>query len=299
MSKLQVADLEAGVPAGAAAKAVAADQAAPAAADAEPMKKVAEEEDPRLRWAFVRKVYAILSLQFALTAAVSVAACLVHAVPRFFTSGPPAAVWPVFIVILISPLVVMFPMMKYREKHPRNLVLLGLFTLCCSLSIAVTTSTSVGRVVLQSAILTAAAVLGLTLFTFWAVKKGYDFTFMFPFLFTCLHVLLVYLIIQVRLPGNRPIFLSLSTDQSFFRVTCLTYSVTLAIHWTLQMFFPLGRVGITIYGFLATIVFSGFIIFDTQMLLKRHTYNEYVVAAISLYLDVINLFMAQMSLSIQ
>ncbi|CAO2142139.1 unnamed protein product [Urochloa humidicola] len=225
----------------------------------EPMKKVAEEEDPRLRWAFVRKVYAILSLQFALTAAVSVAACLVHAVPRFFYSGPPAAVWPVFIVILISPLVVMFPMMKYREKHPRNLVLLGIFTLCCSLSIAVTTSTSVGRAVLQSAILTAAAVLGLTLFTFWAVKKGYDFTFMFPFLFTCLNVLLVYLIIQ--------------------------------------MFFPLGRVGITIYGFLATIVFSGFIIFDTHMLLKRHTYNEYVVAAISLYLDVINLFMAQMSLS--
>jgi len=45
----------------------------------------------------------------------------------------------------------------------------------------------------------------------------------------------------------------------------------------------------TIYGFLATLVFSGFIIFDTHMLLKRHTYNEYVVAAISLYLDVINL----------
>jgi len=60
-----------------------------------------------------------------------------------------------------------------------------------------------------------------------------------------------------------------------------------------------GRVGITIYGFLATLVFSGFIIFDTHMLLKRHTYNEYVVAAISLYLDVINLFMAQMSLSFQ
>ena len=67
----------------------------------------------------------------------------------------------------------------------------------------------------------------------------------------------------------------------------------------MQIFFPLGRVAMTIYGFLATLVFSGFIIFDTHMLLKRHTYNEYVVAAISLYLDVINLFMAQMSLSFQ
>ncbi|PUZ45323.1 hypothetical protein GQ55_8G213600 [Panicum hallii var. hallii] len=258
MPKPQDADVEAAGPAG-----DAAGKAAPAAAEeaAKPARKVAEEADPRLRWAFVRKVYAILSLQFALTAAVSVAACLVRAVPRFFATGSPAAVWPVFIGILVSPLIVMFPMLKYREKHPTNLVLLGVFTLCCSLSIAMTTSTSLGRVVLQSAILTAVAVLGLTLFTFWAVKKGYDFTFMFPFLFTCVNVLLVYLVIQI--------------------------------------FFPLGRFGITIYGFLATLVFSGFIVYDTHMLLKRHTYNEYVVAAISLYLDVINLFMAQMSLSFQ
>jgi protein lifeguard len=55
----------------------------------------------------------------------------------------------------------------------------------------------------------------------------------------------------------------------------------------------------TIYGFVATLVFSGFIVFDTHMLLKRHTYNEYIVAAISLYLDVINLFMAQLLVPIQ
>jgi protein lifeguard len=67
----------------------------------------------------------------------------------------------------------------------------------------------------------------------------------------------------------------------------------------MQVFFPLGRVGMTIYGFVATLVFSGFIVYDTHMLLKRHTYNEYIVAAISLYLDVINLFMAQLSFPIQ
>jgi len=39
----------------------------------------------------------------------------------------------------------MFPMLKYREKHPRNLVLLALFTLCCSLSIAVSASTTFGK----------------------------------------------------------------------------------------------------------------------------------------------------------
>ena len=106
MPKLQDGDVEAAVPAPAT---VAAGKAGPDQAAAEAAKpagrKVAEEEDPRLRWAFVRKVYAILALQFALTAAVSVAACLVRAVPRFFATGPPAAVWPVFVVILVSPLI--------------------------------------------------------------------------------------------------------------------------------------------------------------------------------------------------
>ncbi|KAL6841645.1 hypothetical protein ACP4OV_028584 [Aristida adscensionis] len=261
MSKPHPDDLEAGSAGAAVAEKAADGPAAEKEAAAAKPRKVAEEEDPRLRWAFVRKVYAILSLQFAATAAVSAAACLVHAVPRFFEHGPRAAAWSVYIAILIAPLVAMWPMIKYRERHPVNLFLLGLFTLCCSLSIAVSASTTIGSVVLQAAILTAAAVIGLTLFTFWAVKRGYDFTFMFPFLFTSLLVMMVYLIIQI--------------------------------------FFPLGRVGVTIYGCIATVVFCGFIIFDTNMLLKRHTYNEYVIAAISLYLDVINLFMAQLSLSVQ
>ncbi|XP_062182139.1 protein LIFEGUARD 4-like [Phragmites australis] len=85
-----------------------------------------------------------------------------------------------------------------------------------------------------------------------AIKRGFEFTFMF----TSLLVLLVYIAIQV---------------------------------------------GMTIYVFVATLVFCGFIISDTSLLLKRHTYSEstYVIAAISLYLDVINLLMAQLSFNVQ
>eukprot|EP00118_Oscarella_pearsei_P004898 m.21759 g.21759 ORF g.21759 m.21759 type:complete len:244 (+) comp28215_c0_seq2:24-755(+) len=39
------------------------------------------------------------------------------------------------------------------------------------------------------------------------------------------------------------------------------------------------------------IVFSGFIIFDTHMLMNRLSPEEYIVAAINLYLDVLNLFL--------
>lgn len=37
-------------------------------------------------------------------------------------------------------------------------------------------------------------------------------------------------------------------------------------------------------------LFSGFIIFDTQMIMKTLNAEEYIVGVINLYLDIINLF---------
>jgi FtsH-binding integral membrane protein len=155
----------------------AAEKPAAAARVAAAPKKVAEEEDPRLRWAFVRKVYAILALQFAFTAGLAAVACLVHPIPRFFLAGSVAS-WSVFITIILAPFLgmplparlppslnwgfdlrrynqrdgalilfsaVMWPMLKYRQKHPVNLWMLALFTLCISISVAVTSSTVAGK----------------------------------------------------------------------------------------------------------------------------------------------------------
>jgi FtsH-binding integral membrane protein len=43
------------------------------------------------------------------------------------------------------------------------------------------------------------------------------------------------------------------------------------------IFFPLVEGARTIYGFLGTLVFSGFIVYDINQLIKEHAYNEYVV----------------------
>jgi FtsH-binding integral membrane protein len=51
-----------------------------------------------------------------------------------------------------------------------------------------------------------------------------------------------------------------------------------------------------IYGALAALIFSGYIVYDTDNIIKRFTYDEYVWAAVSLYLDVINLFLALLTL---
>ncbi|XP_066333623.1 disease resistance protein RGA5-like [Miscanthus floridulus] len=62
---------------------------------------------------------------------------------------------------------------------------------CCQNNGLLTTRPK-GTVVLQATMLIAAFVLELT---FWSVKRGYDLSFTFSFLFTCLIVLLVYIII--------------------------------------------------------------------------------------------------------
>jgi protein lifeguard len=61
-------------------------------------------EDPALRWAFIRKVYAILSVQFLFTAAVATVGLFLKPIPDFLLTRTPAA-WAVYLVVLLSPLV--------------------------------------------------------------------------------------------------------------------------------------------------------------------------------------------------
>ena len=55
-----------------------------------------------------------------------------------------------------------------------------------------------GKVILESVILTAVVVVSLTLYTFWAAKRGHDFNFLGPFLFAAVIVLMVFALIQVH-----------------------------------------------------------------------------------------------------
>jgi hypothetical protein len=57
-------------------------------------------EDPRLRWAFIRKVYSILSIQMLLTVAVAAIVVYVRPVARFFVSTPGGFGLYIFLIIL-------------------------------------------------------------------------------------------------------------------------------------------------------------------------------------------------------
>ncbi|XP_068634849.1 protein LIFEGUARD 2-like [Aristolochia californica] len=207
-------------------------------------------ESPQLRWAFIRKVYCILAMQLLLTVAIAAVVVTVRSIAVFFVSTP--AGLGLYIVLIIMPLLVLFPLYYYHKKHPINFILLAIFTISISFAIGLTCAFTSGKVILEAVILTAVVVVSLTLYTFWAARRGHDFSFLGPFLFASVIAIMVFSIIQI--------------------------------------FFPMGKLTTMIFGCLAALVFAGYIVYDTDNLIKRFSYDDYIWAAISLYLDIINLF---------
>ncbi|XP_031267528.1 protein LIFEGUARD 2 [Pistacia vera] len=213
-------------------------------------------ESPELRWSFIRKVYSIITIQLLVTIAVAGTVVTVRPISEFFVSS--GAGLAVYIVLIITPFIVLCPLYYYHQKHPVNYFLLGIFTISLAFAVGLTCAFTSGKVILESVILTAAVVVSLTLYTFWAAKRGHDFNFLGPFLFGAIIVLMLFALIQIL--------------------------------------FPLGRISVMIYGCLASIIFCGYIIYDTDNLIKRYSYDEYIWAAVSLYLDIINLFLSLLTI---
>lgn len=67
--------------------------------------------------------------------------------------------------------------------------------------------------------------------------------------------------------------------------------ILMIISGLLQILHPLGKTSHMIFGIVGCIIFCGYIVYDTDELIKRHQYDEYLLAAIQLYLDAINLFL--------
>ncbi|GLU07591.1 hypothetical protein SLE2022_245450 [Rubroshorea leprosula] len=213
-------------------------------------------ESPELRWSFIRKVYSIITLQLLVTIVVAAVVVSVHPISHFFVStGVGIAL---YIVLILVPFITLCPLYYYHQRHPVNYLLLGVFTISLAFVVGLTCAFTSGKVILESVILTAVVVVSLTLYTFWAVRRGHDFNFLGPFLFGAVIVLIVFAFIQIL--------------------------------------FPLGKLSVMIYGCLASIIFCGYIIYDTDNLIKRFMYDEYIWAAVSLYLDIINLFLSLLTI---
>ena len=58
----------------------------------------------------------------------------------------------------------------------------------------------------------------------------------------------------------------------------------------MQIFFQndIMELGLALAG---AVLFSMFIIYDTHLLMNKHSEEEYIIASINLYLDILNLFL--------
>ncbi|CAN6439638.1 unnamed protein product [Victoria cruziana] len=208
-------------------------------------------ENPEMRWAFIRKIYSILTVQLLLTVATCAVVVTVHPIVDFLTTTSlgSAVLWS----SLCLPFLFILLIWLFQQHHPLNFVLLGLFTLSISFLVGISCAYTDGWIILKAASVTAVIFVSLTLYTFWAARRGHDFQFLGPFLCCSLTALV------------------------FFGF--------------LEIFFPFGPIASTIYGVIGTIVFSGYIIYDTDDLIKRYNYDQYIWASCRLYLDIINLFL--------
>ncbi|KAI1654850.1 transmembrane BAX inhibitor motif-containing protein [Daldinia decipiens] len=142
--------------------------------------------------------------------------------------------------------------------------------------------------------------------TYWK-RKSYPTNLLFLSGFTLLEAYTISVIVSfyktqivlnaVILTGGIFVFLTLFACQTKYDFTSWMPYLFGAL-WGLllfsfmMMFLPSSSTGELIYGGLAALIFSGYILVDTQLVLRKHHVEEEIAAAISLYLDIINLFLA-------
>jgi len=148
--------------------------------------------------------------------------------------------------------------------------------------------------------------MAFMLLTYWK-RKSYPTNLLFLSGFTLLEAYTISVIVSfyktsvvleaVLLTGGIFVFLTLFACQTKYDFTSwMPYLFGslwgLVLFSFMYMWFPYNSTAELIYGGLAALIFSGYILVDTQLIMRHHHVEEEIAAAISLYLDIINLFLA-------
>ena len=206
------------------------------------------------RLGFIRKVYGILSVQLCLTAG-SITA--VKTVPGWSEGVQTPAMFGLAIGLIFVALIIecaIFCCKSVARTSPTNYICLFVFTACQAFILSVICAPYPDSTVLAAAGMTALVTVALT---FYACTTKTDFT-MCGGLFLLLFVALIMLVLV-----------------SFF--------MSFASWWHPV----LSAVLVVFYGL--------FLIYDTQLIAggKKHelSYDDYIVGALLLYIDIIMLFL--------
>jgi len=146
----------------------------------------------------------------------------------------------------------LFPLHRYKRSYPTNFALLALFTLSMGSMVRMITTMHAENGA-QDSILEAVAITAsvFIILTIYTMQSKWDFSFMGAGLGMGLWIMILW---------------------GFF---ALIFGIQTGM----------------IYSLGGSILFSGYIIYDTYMIAERLDPEDYIVAAIELYLDLVNLFL--------
>lgn len=148
--------------------------------------------------------------------------------------------------------------------------------------------------------------LGFMLLTYWK-RKSYPSNLLFLTAFTLLEAYAVSVvtsfydasIVVQALVLTLGIFIALTlfacqTKYDFTNWIPYLFGALwfLILFGFMAAFFPMGSTAELVYGALGALIFSGYILVDTQLVMRHYHVEEEIAASISLYLDVLNLFLS-------
>ncbi|XP_066497322.1 protein lifeguard 3 [Hoplias malabaricus] len=211
-------------------------------------------ESMSVRHAFIRKVYLILAAQLLFTTSVVAVFTFVDPV-RFFVIKYPAIYWASFAVYFVTYLVLVC-CEKPRRRFPWNMVLLFVFTLAMSYMTGTIASYFDTKAVFLALGITAVVCVAVTVFCF---QTKVDFT-------SCTGLLCVMGVVVL--------------------ITGIIATVVLSIQYIPWLHM--------LYAALGAVVYTLFLVYHTQLLIGNRSQTlspeEYVFAALSLYVDIAQIF---------
>lgn len=217
--------------------------------------------DVDARHVFARKVFSLLSLQLSLTFAIVCIFRFYDPVRSYVdVNDPNAHAWPIWLACFASfgTLIALSCFRSVARAYPTNYAFLTVFTLAEGVLLGTVCAAYDASAIVAAVGVTVFLTAALVVF---ASQTTYDFTSYGPYLFVAL-------------------------------VCSLLFS-------SLLMLFPYFRTeeAQTGWAFLGVVLFSFYVVYDVQLILggKSASFqfdeNDHVLATLSVYLDVVNLFL--------
>jgi len=208
--------------------------------------------EKQVRQGFIRKVFSILAVQLLVTFSCAIG---------FASSAPLKAyvsqnMWPVYVAFpaTFGSMIGLICCGDLHRRFPHNYCLLGVFTLAESYLVGVCTLAYDTQTVLLAVAITGVITVGLVAYAF---QTKYDFTTMGGVLISALFGLIAFSFVLMFLPYNKIVNVAFSAVGAF--------------------------------------LFSCYLVVDVQMLMEgkriQLSPDDYVLAAMNLYLDILNLFL--------